>query len=84
MDRGEAALSNVGRVRAIGEALVPCAALCRNYKGLTLKRGRNGIQSNERQVQGVLKPFAETGQPVSAEDIKAYFAKLRGDEEATR
>lgn len=31
-----------------------------------------------------LNPFAETGQPVSAEDIKAYFAKLRGDEEATR
>lgn len=35
LDRGEAALSNVDRVRAIGEALVPCAAMCRNYKGLT-------------------------------------------------
>lgn len=31
-----------------------------------------------------LKPFVETVQPVSAEDFKAYFAKLRGDEEASR
>lgn len=36
------------------------------------------------KVKEFLKPFAETGQPVSAEDIKAYFAKLRGDEEASR
>lgn len=36
------------------------------------------------KVKEFLKPFAETGQPVSAEDIKVYFAKLRGDEEASR
>lgn len=36
------------------------------------------------KVKEFLKPFAETGKPVSAEDIKAYFAKLRGDEEASR
>lgn len=36
------------------------------------------------KIKEFLKPFAETGQPVSAEDIKAYFAKLRGDDEATR
>jgi E3 ubiquitin-protein ligase UBR7 len=28
-----------------------------------------------------LKPFAESGQAVGAEDIKAYFEKLRGDEQ---
>lgn len=38
----------------------------------------------KEKIKEFLKPFAETGQPVSAEDIKAYFAKLRGDEEATR
>lgn len=29
-----------------------------------------------------LKPFAESGQAVAAEDIKAYFEKLRGDAQA--
>ncbi|KAI9747056.1 MAG: hypothetical protein M1835_002245, partial [Candelina submexicana] len=29
-------------------------------------------------------PFAESGQAVGAEDIKAYFEKLRGDAEAIK
>ena len=32
------------------------------------------------KVKTFLQPFAESGQAVSAEDIKAYFEKLRGDE----
>ena len=34
------------------------------------------------KVKSFLQPFAESGQAVGAEDIKAYFEKLRGDHEA--
>lgn len=33
------------------------------------------------KVKNFLQPFAESGQAVGAEDIKAYFEKLRGDEQ---
>ena len=33
------------------------------------------------KVKSFLQPFAESGQAVGAEDIKAYFEKLRGDEQ---
>lgn len=36
------------------------------------------------KVKTFLQPFAESGQAVGAEDVKAYFEKLRGDEEAIR
>ena len=36
------------------------------------------------KVKSFLQPFAESGQAVGAEDIKAYFEKLRGDDEAIR
>lgn len=36
------------------------------------------------KVKGFLKPFAESGQAVGAEDVKRYFEKLRGDEAAVR
>ncbi|KAJ5965759.1 hypothetical protein N7481_012473 [Penicillium waksmanii] len=61
LERGEAALSNVDRVRAIEGAMI--------YNHLRDK------------VKDFLKPFAESGQAVSAEDIKGYFEKLRGDEQ---
>ncbi|THC97531.1 hypothetical protein EYZ11_003011 [Aspergillus tanneri] len=61
LDRGEAALSNIDRVRAIEGAMV--------YNHLRDK------------VKEFLKPFAESGTAVSAEDIKSYFEKLRGDEQ---
>ncbi|KAJ5594006.1 uncharacterized protein N7459_000214 [Penicillium hispanicum] len=64
LERGEAALSNVDRVRAIEGAMV--------YNHLRDK------------VKAFLKPFAESGQAVSAEDIKGYFEKLRGDEQGIR
>lgn len=64
LDRGEAALSNIDRVRAIEGAMV--------YNHLRDK------------VKAFLKPFAESGQAVSAEDIKSYFERLRGDDMAIR
>ena len=64
LDRGEAALSNVDRVKAIEGVMV--------YNHLRDK------------VKSFLQPFAESGQAVGAEDIKAYFEKLRGDNEAIR
>ncbi|KAJ5153478.1 uncharacterized protein N7482_009956 [Penicillium canariense] len=64
LERGEAALSNVDRVRAIEGAMV--------YNHLRDK------------VKDFLKPFAESGQMVSAEDVKEYFEKLRGDEQGIK
>ena len=64
LDRGEAALNNVDRVRAIEGVMV--------YNHLKDK------------VKEFLKPFAESGQAVSADDIKSYFEKLRGDEEGIK
>ncbi|RVX75952.1 hypothetical protein B0A52_00309 [Exophiala mesophila] len=60
LDRGEAALSGMDRVKAIEGVMV--------YNHLRDK------------VKEFLKPYAESGQAVSADDIKAYFEKLRGDE----
>lgn len=63
-ERGESALRNVDRVRAI-----------------------EGVMAYN-QLKDKLKPFfqqfAESGQAISAEDIKEYFAKLRGDEQAIK
>ena len=36
------------------------------------------------KVKNFLQPFAESGQAVGAEDIKAYFEKLRGDEQGMK
>ena len=38
----------------------------------------------KEKVKSFLQPFAQNGQAVSAEDIKAYFEKLRGDDEAIK
>jgi E3 ubiquitin-protein ligase UBR7 len=62
LERGEAALSGVDRVRAIEGVMV--------YNNL------------KEKVKAFLKPYAESGQAVGAEDIKAYFEKLRGDDQA--
>ena len=64
LERGEVALSNMDRVRAIEGVMV--------YNHLKDK------------VKDFLKPFAESGKAVGAEDIKAYFEKLRGDAEALK
>lgn len=36
------------------------------------------------KVKSFLQPFAESGRPVAADDIKAYFEKLRGDDMAIK
>ena len=64
LDRGEAALSTMDRVKAIEGVMV--------YNHLKDK------------VKDFLKPYAESGKPVGAEDIKAYFEKLRGDDLAIK
>lgn len=61
LDRGEAALSNMDRVKAI--------------------EGVMAYNHIKDKVKNFLKPFADSGKAVGAEDIKAYFEKLRGDDE---
>ncbi|KAK3996699.1 protein mlo2 [Cladorrhinum sp. PSN332] len=60
-ERGESALRNVDRVRAIEGVMA--------YNHLKDK------------LKPFFQEFAESGKAISAEDIKGYFAKLRGDEE---
>lgn len=62
LDRGESALRNIDRVRAIEGVMA--------YNHLKDK------------LKPFFQQFAESGQAISAEDIKNYFAKLRGDEQA--
>lgn len=64
LDRGEAALSNMDRVRAIEGVMA-----------------YNKLRDN---LKGFLKPFADSGRAVGAEDIKRHFEILRGDEGALR
>ncbi|KAK4162644.1 putative zinc finger in N-recognin-domain-containing protein [Cladorrhinum sp. PSN259] len=63
-ERGESALRNVDRVRAIEGVMA--------YNHLKDK------------LKPFFQEFAESGKAISAEDIKGYFAKLRGDEEVVR
>ncbi|KAK0720835.1 putative zinc finger in N-recognin-domain-containing protein [Lasiosphaeris hirsuta] len=67
--------------------------------GSLLERGESALRNVDRvraiegvmaynQLKDKLKPFfqqfAESGQAISAEDIKEYFAKLRGDDQAIK
>jgi E3 ubiquitin-protein ligase UBR7 len=63
-DRGESALKNVDRIRAIEGVMA--------YNHLKDK------------LKPFFQQFAESGKAISAEDIKAHFAKMRGDEQAIR
>jgi E3 ubiquitin-protein ligase UBR7 len=62
-DRGESALKNVDRVRAIEGVMA--------YNHLKDK------------LKPFFQQFAESGQAISADDIKAHFAKMRGDEQVS-
>ncbi|TQW00121.1 mlo2 [Cordyceps javanica] len=64
LERGESALRNVDRVRAIEGVMA--------YNHL------------KERLKPFFQQFADSGQAIGAEDIKAYFAKLRGDEQAIR
>lgn len=61
LERGESALRNVDRVRAIEGVMA--------YNHL------------KEQLRPFFQQFAESGRAVGAEDVKAYFAKLRGDDQ---
>lgn len=64
LERGESALRNVDRVRAIEGVMA--------YNHL------------KERLKPFFQQFAESGKAVGAEDIKAYFAKLRGDEQGIK
>lgn len=64
LERGESALRNVDRVRAIEGVMA--------YNHL------------KEQLKPFFQQFAESGKAIGAEDIKEYFAKLRGDEQAIK
>lgn len=64
LERGESALRNVDRVRAIEGVMA--------YNHL------------KEQLKPFFQQFADSGQAIGAEDIKSYFAKLRGDEEGIK
>ncbi|KAL2178113.1 putative zinc finger in N-recognin-domain-containing protein [Thermothelomyces heterothallicus CBS 202.75] len=63
-DRGESALRNIDRVRAI--------------------EGVMAYQHLKDKLMPFFQQFAESKQVISAEDVKEYFAKLRGDDQAIR
>lgn len=97
LDRGEAALNNIDRVRAIGEfssfairTPIPTTSVFwivgYEVKTYTLQISEGVMVYNhlKDKVKSFLQPFAASGQPVGAEDIKAYFEKLRGDDEAIK
>lgn len=91
LERGEAALSNMDRVRAIGKSPIITRQQETRLFVLRLTAGGGGgiegvmvYNHLKDKVKSFLQPFAESGQAVGAEDIKAYFEKLRGDAEAIR
>ncbi|KAG0652654.1 mlo2 [Hyphodiscus hymeniophilus] len=63
-ERGESALKNVDRVRAIEGVMA--------YKEL------------KEKLRPLFQEFAGSGKALGAEDIKTYFAKMRGDEQAIK
>lgn len=63
-ERGESALKNVDRVRAI--------------------EGVMAFQQLKDKLKPLFQQFAGTGRAISAEDVKAHFAKMRGDDEAIK
>ncbi|KAH8670782.1 putative zinc finger in N-recognin-domain-containing protein [Xylariales sp. PMI_506] len=63
-ERGESALKNVDRVKAIEGVMA--------YNHL------------KDQLRPFFQQFADSGKAISAEDIKEYFAKLRGDADAIK
>lgn len=84
LERGEAALSNVDRVRAIGKVHQGPSDES-EHSALTIRTEGVMVYNHLKdKVKSFLQPFAESGQAVGAEDIKAYFEKLRGDAEAIR
>lgn len=85
-ERGEALLSNMDRVKAIGTTLNLALFFFLFFQTNANHHAEGVMVYNQLRdkVKAFLQPFAESGQAVGAEDIKAYFAKLRGDDEDIR
>lgn len=60
------------------------AALVNNVDRVRAIEGVMVYNHLRDKVKEFLKPYAQSGTPVAAEDIKAYFEKLRGDDAAIR
>lgn len=55
-----------------------------NITAFCLAEGVMVYNHLKNKVKSFLQPFAESGQAVGADDIKAYFEKLRGDEQGIK
>ncbi|CAI6334932.1 unnamed protein product [Periconia digitata] len=75
-DDGENAEGSVGT----GSLLDRGEAAFNNMDRVRAIQGAMAYNSLKEGLKGFLKPFAESGTMVAADDIKAYFEKLRGDE----
>ncbi|USP75247.1 uncharacterized protein yc1106_02521 [Curvularia clavata] len=72
---GEAGAQSVGT----GSILDRGEAAFNNMDRVRAIQGAMAYAHIRDKVSAFLKPFAESGQAVGAEDVKAYFEKLRGD-----
>ncbi|KAF2819787.1 hypothetical protein CC86DRAFT_449815 [Ophiobolus disseminans] len=74
-DAGDDAAHSVGT----GSILDRGEAAFNNMDRVQAIQGAMAYAHLKDKVAAFLKPFAESGQAVGAEDVKAYFEKLRGD-----
>ena len=82
-DRGllDDGASTAGRSVGSGSLLERGEAALSGWDRARAIQGAMAYNHVRDSVKTFLRPYAESGQPVGAEDIKAYFAKLRGDGE---
>lgn len=82
-DTYEPPISEVGEEGAqsvgTGSILDRGEAAFNNMDRVRAIQGAMAYAQLKDKVSAFLKPFAESGQAVGAEDVKAYFEKLRGD-----
>jgi E3 ubiquitin-protein ligase UBR7 len=76
-EEGEEGAASVGT----GSILDRGEAAFNNMDRVRAIQGAMAYAHLKDKVAAFLKPFAESGQAVGAEDVKAYFEKLRGDEQ---
>ena len=74
-EEGDDAAQSVGT----GSILDRGEAAFNNMDRVRAIQGAMAYAQLKDKVSAFLKPFAESGQAVGAEDVKAYFEKLRGD-----
>ncbi|KAH8177819.1 putative zinc finger in n-recognin (UBR box) domain-containing protein [Sarocladium implicatum] len=73
-----------GSTHGSGSLLERGESALRNVDRVRAIEGVMAYQHLKEQLKPFFRQFAESGQAVGAEDIKAYFAKLRGDEEGMK